>query len=56
VSKPVVVIGAGLAGMNAAIQLQNAGREVVVLEAADRAGGECNQIRSMALPVIVAFN
>ena len=37
--KPVVVIGAGLAGMNAAIQLQNAGREVVVLEAADRAGG-----------------
>jgi len=39
VSKPVVVIGAGLAGMNAAIQLQKAGREVVVLEAADRAGG-----------------
>jgi len=39
VSKPVVVIGAGLAGMNAAIQMQNAGREVVVLEAADRAGG-----------------
>jgi hypothetical protein len=39
VSKPVVVIGAGLAGMNAAIQLQYAGREVVVLEAADRAGG-----------------
>ena len=38
-SKPVVVIGAGLAGMNAAIQMQNAGREVVVLEAADRAGG-----------------
>lgn len=38
-NKPVVVIGAGLAGMNAAIQLQNAGREVVVLEAADRAGG-----------------
>jgi len=39
VSKPVVVIGAGLAGMNAAIELQYAGREVVVLEAADRAGG-----------------
>jgi phytoene dehydrogenase-like protein len=39
VSKPVVVIGAGLAGMNAAIQLQKAGREVMVLEAADRAGG-----------------
>lgn len=39
VNKPVVVIGAGLAGMNAAIQLQKAGREVIVLEAADRAGG-----------------
>jgi phytoene dehydrogenase-like protein len=39
VSKPVVVIGAGLAGMSAAIYLQKAGREVVVLEAAERAGG-----------------
>ena len=38
-SKPVVVIGAGLSGMSAALQLQNAGRNVVVLEAADRAGG-----------------
>ena len=38
-SKPVVVIGAGLAGMNAAIELQKASREVVVLEATDRAGG-----------------
>lgn len=38
-SKPIVVIGAGLAGMNAAITLQQAGREVIVLEASDRAGG-----------------
>ena len=37
--KPVVVIGAGLAGMSAAIQIQKAGREVIVLEAAERAGG-----------------
>ena len=37
--KPVVVIGGGLAGMSAAIQIQKAGREVIVLEAADRAGG-----------------
>jgi protoporphyrinogen oxidase len=39
VSKPVVVIGAGLAGMSAAIHVQKAGQEVVVLEAAERAGG-----------------
>ena len=38
-SKSVVVIGAGLAGMNAAIEIQKAGREVVVLEASERAGG-----------------
>ena len=38
-SKPIVVIGAGLAGMNAANQIQKAGRDVVVLEATDRAGG-----------------
>jgi len=39
VSKPVIVVGAGLAGMSAAIQIQRAGREVVVLEAAKSAGG-----------------
>lgn len=38
-SEPVVIIGAGLAGMSAAIHLQKAGREVIVLEAAIRAGG-----------------
>jgi len=39
VNKPIVVIGAGLAGMNAAIQIQKAGREVIVLEANERPGG-----------------
>lgn len=34
-----VVIGAGLAGLNAALTLQAAGREVIVIEASDRAGG-----------------
>lgn len=35
----VVVIGAGLAGLNAALTVQQAGKQVVVLEASDRIGG-----------------
>ncbi len=38
-AKPVVVIGAGLAGISAALHLESNGREVVVLESSDRAGG-----------------
>lgn len=37
--KRVVVVGAGLAGMTAALDLVDAGRDVVVLEARDRVGG-----------------
>ena len=35
----IIVIGAGLAGLNAALTCQRAGREVVLLEASDRVGG-----------------
>ena len=38
-AKPVVVIGAGLAGISAALHLEKNNREVIVLESSDRAGG-----------------
>jgi hypothetical protein len=42
---PVVVIGAGLAGLAVARQLREAGRPVVVLEARDRLGGRVHTSR-----------
>ena len=36
---PIVIVGAGLAGLSAAHYLQKFGREVLVLEASDRPGG-----------------
>jgi monoamine oxidase len=35
----VIVVGAGLAGLNAALQLSDAGMDVLVLEASNRVGG-----------------
>ncbi len=40
----VIVVGAGLAGMTAAIDLADAGADVVVLEARDRVGGRTHGI------------
>src|SRR5437868_5030365 len=41
----VLILGAGLAGMTAALELRNAGYQVCVLEYNDRAGGRCWSIR-----------
>ncbi|MEE4193487.1 MAG: phytoene desaturase family protein [Halieaceae bacterium] len=49
--KPVVVIGAGIAGLSACIRLLAAGREVVVFEGAESVGGKMRQVSTAAGPV-----
>lgn len=43
----VIVIGAGLAGLNAALHLQDGGAKVVVLEASNRLGGRIRTRRDL---------
>jgi len=46
--KTVIVIGAGLAGLSAALNLHRAGWRVMVLEARQRVGGRCYTFRGFA--------
>jgi len=48
-ARTVHVIGAGLAGLSAAVRLAQAGETVVVHEAAGQAGGRCRSYRDPAL-------
>lgn len=49
--KKVLVIGAGIAGLAAAKVLQDAGHEVIILEARERAGGRIWTDHSLDFPV-----
>ena len=44
--RSVVVAGAGLAGLTAAVELQKSGAQVTVLEARDRIGGRVWTVRN----------
>jgi monoamine oxidase len=44
--KSVVILGAGIAGMSAAFEMNKLGYEVTILEAKARAGGRCQTIRA----------
>ena len=49
----VYVIGAGLAGLSAAVQLVEAGREVTLIEAARQAGGRCRSYHDAQLGLTI---
>jgi phytoene dehydrogenase-like protein len=50
-SRPILIIGAGLAGLSAAAELNRLGHRPLVLEASDRIGGRLRTDRSAGFPM-----
>lgn len=50
-ARPVIVVGAGMAGLSAAQELTRAGYKVIVLEARSRVGGRMNTTMTLGVPV-----
>jgi squalene-associated FAD-dependent desaturase len=51
--RTVHVVGAGIAGLSAAVRLADAGLEVIVHEAAQAAGGRCRSYSDQALGLVI---
>jgi hydroxysqualene dehydroxylase len=51
--RTVHVVGAGVAGLSAAVRLAEAGLEVIVHEAAQAAGGRCRSFSDQALGLVI---
>jgi len=51
--RTIHVIGAGLAGLSAAVRLSGAGEKVVVHEAANMAGGRCRSYHDPAVDMVI---
>jgi phytoene dehydrogenase-like protein len=47
-SEPIVIVGGGIAGLSAAIRLQAAGNQVILLEKNSRFGGKMGELVSGA--------
>jgi hydroxysqualene dehydroxylase len=53
IGRTVHVVGAGVAGLSAAVRLAEAGLEVIVHEAAQAAGGRCRSYSDQALGLVI---
>ena len=53
--KKVIIVGAGISGLTAGYLLKEAGHNVVILEASNRAGGRIQTYRSLIVLIYVHY-